>query len=896
MAQDKFNAAGNGSSRMARIRASRLTKSSDTEVVQNTDPGLIVSEEVSAVHVSAVVKEQELEIVEQDQELEITAEREAVFAQKASACSAGEDASVGEEPDSEETLQVEEEWGFEVEEQPEAQVEEEPSLEMEEQLEFQVEELPTLQITIPLTPGSQVSSQTESKWAEDQPTLAFQTESKWAEDQPTLALPLAEVIKQVSVESQETLPLHIPATPNLTDVESQLTIQLPAFASSFPAKEEIKEPVAAPLAGSTFASQSSEVVGLARRLVGIGLARLQEPQPEGQFTRGFQILKPGISLGLFPLLTLTNAFGLILISISYYLGNFGVYSLEFSFLLGLLIIFVPNVLRQLSPATLRLERIYLLCGLGVAFYLIAFMMSPLHVFSFDEFLHWVTADTILNTRHLFNDNSMLPVSPYYPGLEIITNAISSLTGLSTFYASIPLIVSTRIIMILALFLFYEQITKSSRMAGIATVIYMTNPHFIFFDSMYSYETLALPLTMCAFYILARYENIGGENRWMIFTSWIVLIAITFSHHMTDYVFTGLLVLWVAVSFFCATSRKTRIHLISITFFAIALAVAYAFLLNGNPVWGYLSSYFTTAFSELGNILTGTSVSRPLFTSTSAAPSPIWDRLLMMGSVALVAFALPFGLLTLWRLHRRNALAMLLGIFSLAYPLAQAFRFTSFGSEIADRSTAFLFLAVAYIMTILITHFWPTRKLSKRTIALVTCTLSVILLGGVILDAGSGFTNLPGPYVVGADGRSIEPEGINAALWTLAYLGPGNRIGTDRTNQMLMSTYGDQRVVTELDDAIDVSPIFYSTQFDAIDQGLLHAGQVKFLVVDMRLSTATPALGFYFVTDEPEANRITAPISVAALTKFDSVPQINRLFDSGDIVIYDTGAFLSRPDS
>jgi hypothetical protein len=36
---------------------------------------------------------------------------------------------------------------------------------------------------------------------------------------------------------------------------------------------------------------------------------------------------------------------------------------------------------------------------------------------------------------------MLPVSPYYPGLEIVTNAISTMTGLNTFYAGIVVIIA-----------------------------------------------------------------------------------------------------------------------------------------------------------------------------------------------------------------------------------------------------------------------------------------------------------------------------------------------------------------------------------------------------------------------------------------------------------------------
>lgn len=625
-----------------------------------------------------------------------------------------------------------------------------------------------------------------------------------------------------------------------------------------------------------------------RRALNVGLTRLQEPQPEGLLTRGFQAIHLDIRLDFVPALAVSNAFGLLLVSISYFISvqEYSYISIEACFLGGLLLMFVPNLVRLLSRAATRLERICLLCVLGLASYLIQFTSSPFQFSSFDDFLHWRTADDILRTGHLFSVNSMLPVSPYYPGLELVTNAISTTTGLSTIYASVIVINIAHLLMVLSLFLLYEQITSSSRMASIAVLIYMTNSHFIFFDTIYNYETLALPLALFMLYILVRFINAGKNYRWVAATAWPVLLAVVITHHMTSYFFDGLLLLWAGISFFRPVSRRTRVYLSSIALSGLILVLAYAFLLPGNPVWSYLSQYFGGAFTQLEQIISGTMKTRPLFTNNAQA-SPIWDRLLMTGSVVLVTFMLPFGLLSLQRRHRSNALAMTLGIVALAYPFTQAFRFTTFGTEITDRATAFLFLPIAYVLTIFITHFWPTRRLTRRALSFISGIIIVIFLGGIILAIGPGLSGLPGPYLVGADGRSVEPEGINAALWSLDYLGSGNRIATDRTNQMLFSTYGDQRILTRLNDNIDISPIFYSAQFDTEDIALLQYGQIHYLVVDTRLSTELPAVGIYFENDRPDSI-----ISRDALTKFNNVAQIDRYFDSGDIVIYNTEGFIN----
>ncbi len=626
-----------------------------------------------------------------------------------------------------------------------------------------------------------------------------------------------------------------------------------------------------------------------QNIVNRGLARLQDPQPEGLSTRGLQAIKTENNLGHIPMVVLLCALGLLMVSTAYYVSPYGDLLLEIFFFPGLLLIFVPITVRLLSATASRFERMCLLCIAGICFYLVQFMVSPNYVSSFDEFLHWRTAADIIRTQHLFTNNPMLPVSPYYPGLELIITGLSTISGLSIFHSFTILITLARLLMVLSLFLLYEQITRSSRMAGIATIIYMTNPHFLFFDALFNYESFALPLATFMFYLLARYQTINKNFRWLLFTGWLVLLAVTITHHMTDYVFDGLLLLWSVISLFQISSRNIRKVLVPLAFCGIVLSIAYAKFSTGNPAVGYLSSYYSSAFNEMAHIITGTSVARPLFVSSSGLGAPIWDRLLMLGSVAIIAFSLPFGLLCLWQQHRHEALAVMFGIFALFYPLTQVFRFTQFGSEITDRSAAFLFLPIAYVLSIYITHFWPTRTINRRTTVGITCLLAVVFLGGVALESGPIWSNVAGPYLVAADVRSVEPEGIQVATWTLSHLGRDNRVATDRINRLLSSTYGQQRMVTGSNDKIDVSPIFYAATLGPEEIGILRTAKIRYLVVDLRLSTSLPLIGFYFEEGEPGTYRLTKPISRAALTKFSAIPQIKQIFESGDIVIYDVGA-------
>ena len=146
----------------------------------------------------------------------------------------------------------------------------------------------------------------------------------------------------------------------------------------------------------------------------------------------------------------------------------------------------------------------------------------------------------------------------------------------------------------------------------------------------------------------------------------------------------------------------------------------------------------------------------------------------------------------------------------------------------------------------------------------------------------------------ADNRSLEPEGIQAALWARSYLEPNSRIGADRINRLLMGTYGEHRVVTSIADRIDLSSVFLSSRLGPDELSLLRQSQTDYLVVDLRLARSLPLLGFYYEQGETGAFQRTTPVDVKSLTKFSTMPRVNKVFDGGNIVIYDVGGLLNEP--
>jgi hypothetical protein len=226
------------------------------------------------------------------------------------------------------------------------------------------------------------------------------------------------------------------------------------------------------------------------------------------------------------------------------------------------------------------------------------------------------------------------------------------------------------------------------------------------------------------------------------------------------------------------------------------------------------------------------------------------------------------------------------LLALAYPLSQIFRFTRSGAELTDRLAALLFIPIAMSLAVFITQFFPVYTLSVLRRSFLTGVMTFVFLGGVILAAGSNFALLPGPYEAIADARSVEPEGIQAAQWASAHLGDGGLVATDRINQILMGTYGHQEIATSITTKIDLSSVFLSRQLGSREIALLRAAHIHYLVVDLRLSQSLPLLGFYYEQTEENAFHHAMSVSITALSKFHHLPDIGRIFDSGNIIIYD----------
>jgi hypothetical protein len=318
---------------------------------------------------------------------------------------------------------------------------------------------------------------------------------------------------------------------------------------------------------------------------------------------------------------------------------------------------------------------------------------------------------------------------------------------------------------------------------------------------------------------------------------------------------------------------------------VALTVGWT-LLVATATIDYLIPVLGATFNETLRLLTGELDPRQLFVSRGGAIAPLWERLVGSASTAVVLLLLPLGLLIAWARYRTNPLVVTLAVVAIAYPLTLLARFTTVGAEAASRMPEFLFLGIGLVIALGLARFPYRGRLGRVQLGAAGVLLAVLTLGGV-LTGMPPWARLPGPYLVSADGRSVEVEGIAAASWARSALGSDNRFVADRINRILFATYGDQHLITTYGTGVPVRRLYLSPRIDAAERDIVRRGQLDYLVVDRRLTTALPVVGHYFDRgEEAVVGRYVTPLDAALLDKFDQLPDASRVFDSGNIQIYD----------
>jgi hypothetical protein len=610
-------------------------------------------------------------------------------------------------------------------------------------------------------------------------------------------------------------------------------------------------------------------------------------------------LAPARVWGLLPEVSVVVALGTVAIAYGDRLSRTAGAHATPIFWLGILAIVAPVALRIAFGRITRTEAIGLVLVLGIGFFLTKLAANPAFFKSFDELIHYRTAADVMRTNHLYSENSMLPVSPLFPGLEIVTTAVAKMTGMGITTSGLILIGVARALLMCALFLLMHELLRSARLAATATVLYAGCSTFFGFDIQYAYESLALPLAFVLFYLVARLTRTRRAQpapRRVTAIAALIVLAIVLTHHLTAYTTAGLLLVWTTVHLFTTgpTSRERNPLLITVPMIIVAgiwaLAVA-------TDVFDYLGGPIGSAVQGLRDIFNGAPGPRRPFEAASGSQANRAEQGVGgIGTLVTIALTL-IGLVTLRARGPRRSLTPILAVMALLYPASLALRFAQGAWEASNRASSFLFIGVAFVASVAL--WWWRRSGAPSTLRRAVAAGAMILIPITGITVGSGFERMPRPYQVGAGELSVDPHQLETARWAKRELGPDNRIAADRTTTAVMNAYGLQHVITSLNDDVVVSPIFLSPVVGNYERSLIREGSIAYLAVDRRIEgSTTPRDGEFYEQWEralyPGAYSGTKPVDAKTLEKWDTVDGVDRVFDDGSIVLFDVQAVRDAP--
>lgn len=558
--------------------------------------------------------------------------------------------------------------------------------------------------------------------------------------------------------------------------------------------------------------------------------------------------------------------------------------------IGQVLIVVPVAGRLLSRRPLSNAGILtLIIVLTVAEYILKCTYNPLGFAFNDEFLHWIGTTNMLQSGKLFELNYGLPIGTHYPGMEEVTSALISATGLSVFEAGLVVAGVAHLLFVLFLYLAFCAAIRSRRISGIAVLLYFSAPSLVSFNSMFIYETLALAfLAMCIVSGLrsAVEKSPAVRRRWFI-VAVLSIFATVITHHVTSYMLTAFLIL-VAIASRFTGSRNTAMRFGLLATIS-ALSVIFWIAVISPDTISYFSPTVGTFTQAIEGFTSGNSSSN---NAPSATSSPFANLALSVLTVLLITVLIAVGSWQAWRQHRRHPwiIGMMIGgtlgwIASLGIRVA-----TSDGQEIAGRAATYIYIPVSVIAALALTRVVNSaaaRRWAATVSAVVVIGVTALLINGLANGWPPSWERLPGPHEVSSFEASVNPREVAIGYWSRAELGPGNVIASDAGIYPVLIGYGGQnpqQIVTFL----------YSTPTWTKAIAAQASGEnIQYVETDTRLTKSLPPAGTYF---PDQTAGVTSRISPAALTKYNHIEGAARVYDDGTITFYDlvSAGYVPQP--
>ncbi|MGH3695530.1 MAG: hypothetical protein ACRDRX_16345 [Pseudonocardiaceae bacterium] len=569
----------------------------------------------------------------------------------------------------------------------------------------------------------------------------------------------------------------------------------------------------------------------------------------------------------------------------------------------------------------ELTRMFALVGLALFGTLPKLLRNPTGPLGTDEYAHTRQILEAYLNGDVGHVSYQLPITQGFPGLHQAVSTIAHLSGLSLWTVGLGVIVLAHVLSVLGSYQLVRGLGASPSGAAIGAVVYTLNPSWVLFDASVAYESLALPLLIwcLAAAVTAARGVIRFRPRYIAVAAFAAMV-IPVVHHLTTIISCALLVALTCASVAfrgrpaldssgVALPSEKVWPLAIVTFCALG-ATAVWFARQLKVIITYLSPSLTRGWTQLSQIVglsprseSSDSGGRSLFAGTRL---PFYEVLsAFMFPVVVFAAVLVAGYV-IWRNRRQVGSAVwVFGALASLFFLSLPALFTMGGTEGAHRSWAFSFIGIAVICGVACsfsvhrddaTFGEEHRNLpgvawlaglfrSPNTrVGVAGAVFVVMAVGAMAAGQEDVSVRFPGAPRVGDDVRSINPQGRAVSDWVAAQTPIDTPVLADRYASFELGAYGRMA-------ALSPSPAFPLWDMFIMDTPIspevlkeLHDSKIRYIVVDRRMATARPALGYWFTMDEPGANSDHL-YPASALDRFNCLPWLQAMYGAGPLIVY-----------
>ena len=529
----------------------------------------------------------------------------------------------------------------------------------------------------------------------------------------------------------------------------------------------------------------------------------------------------------------------------------------------------------------------------------------------DEYAHLRTAEDIAETGVVTGFNSIVNAAPLFDFMHHLTVLLSKIFGLEVWTAGVWLIILVHIFTPFLVWNLVRVAGFSSKAGMFAGLLYSSNSNWMFFHSQYGYESLGLPLVLVVLtvvlHVFKTWDWVSVETKSWVFLLSGLMFVLSNTHHLsTVFILMMLTVFFLTNVWFFVRGHMNKVSPSFVVLGAATIGSVKNIAENLSFIYEYLTAPANTGWSQLLDLLQNLlfagsekeTASRTLF---EGGALPVYEVFASFGAVIILGLIVLYSLVAVVPTYRvrfkystehltREVVTLM--VYGGLYVISVFLILTPGGAEGARRSWGYLFIGLA----LTVAWAWDNHihKMVPLQNIIALLIIPVLYVGGTAAGLNGSyrfpFNNVPDNVISDITASSFENKQLGE--WFADNIEPETWVLADRYTKLQIASQGKANVLPAYSNFPYWEIYFNPANIDMATLGditvSLYAADVKHVIVDTRMATHVPELGFWFARSEnnTEDSYTVETVDTESLNQMGEIFFLKENTRVGVYIIYD----------